>query len=162
MPSESVRAPIREGVDPSAMIAPPRGDGSEGRILLVDDDAAIRDTYSRFLRQLGCVVETAVSGLSALALLGAGSFDLIVSDMNMDGMSGTELLRASGVPYDVRRADPAMSLVPPPPPTTRATRPRPPFRTEVVVERSSLHLRAGSLMAKPRLGRTADSRGSWA
>ena len=90
-----------------------RDHGAGGRVLLVDDDAVSRDVYSKLLRKLGCLVETAASGVSALALLGTDSFDLIVSDINMAGMSGTELLRAVrehnlDVPVILMTGDPAM------------------------------------------------------
>lgn len=41
-----------------------------------------------------CAVETAGSGAEALALLGADTFDLIVTDNFMPGMSGVALARA--------------------------------------------------------------------
>jgi PAS domain S-box-containing protein len=78
-----------------AMIVAPRGEhGVGGRVLLVDDDEVIRRIYSRILRRVGCVVETAASGAAALEILRTGSFDLIVSDIAMAGMSGIEFLRA--------------------------------------------------------------------
>jgi PAS domain S-box-containing protein len=83
---------------PSKSVVGSNGDGPdrgfEARVLLVDDDELIREAYARFLGKLGCVVETAASGASALEILRAARFDLIVSDINMAGMSGLQLLRA--------------------------------------------------------------------
>jgi two-component system NtrC family sensor kinase len=70
------------------------GTSIEGRVLLVDDDPLVLQAYSRLLHRLGCVVVTAPSGRAAVELLGGFSFDLIVSDINMDVMSGTQFLRA--------------------------------------------------------------------
>ena len=65
----------------------------EGRVLLVDDEQPVREAYSRVLRRLGCTVETAVSAVAALELVRATSFDLIVTDIGMAGMDGTQFLR---------------------------------------------------------------------
>jgi PAS domain S-box-containing protein len=66
----------------------------EGRVLLVDDEKQIRDAYSRVLRKLGCTVETASSAVVAFELLRVAPFDLIVTDIGMTAMSGTQFLRA--------------------------------------------------------------------
>lgn len=65
-----------------------------GRVLLVDDDPEVRRDYSRLLRSLGCVVETATDGADAIEMLRDASFDLIVSDISMPRLKGTEFLRA--------------------------------------------------------------------
>lgn len=65
-----------------------------GRVLLVDDDSDVRRDYSKLLRSLGCMVETAADGHDAVEKLRASSFDLIVSDISMPRMNGTEFLRA--------------------------------------------------------------------
>lgn len=62
-----------------------------GRILLVDDEPAVLQALKRlFYRQYQ--VETANNGDEALARLSEESFDLIISDMRMPGMSGADLL----------------------------------------------------------------------
>jgi signal transduction histidine kinase len=63
------------------------------RILLVDDDAAVRDVTAAMLRDMGYEMEEAASGDAALAVLAAKSFDLVVIDFAMPGMSGAELAR---------------------------------------------------------------------
>jgi CheY-like chemotaxis protein len=61
-------------------------------ILLVDDDVFLRDMYATKFGELGHTVTTAETGEAALEVLGKGSFDVILLDMIMPGMSGVELL----------------------------------------------------------------------
>lgn len=63
------------------------------RILLVDDDEAIRGVIGHLLVHLGFFCATAVNGLEALAQLQQGKFDLLVTDIQMPGMDGVELIR---------------------------------------------------------------------
>ena len=63
-----------------------------GHILVVDDNAANRDLLARRLVREGYRVSTAESGASALALTAAESFDLVLLDLMMPGMSGFEVL----------------------------------------------------------------------
>jgi DNA-binding NtrC family response regulator len=63
------------------------------RILLIDDDAAVRESMSRTLRSAGYTVQAASSGEEGLAVAREGSFDVILSDMRMPGMSGLDVLR---------------------------------------------------------------------
>jgi signal transduction histidine kinase len=63
-------------------------------ILLVDDDAAVRDVTAAMLRELGYRVEEADGGESALRLLAdRPKVDLAVIDYAMPAMSGAELAR---------------------------------------------------------------------
>ncbi|MDQ3806510.1 MAG: response regulator [Acidobacteriota bacterium] len=60
------------------------------RLLVADDDAEVRDILREFLgRDYDCAAVG--SAEEALALLGAGRFNLVVSDIAMPGMSGLEL-----------------------------------------------------------------------
>lgn len=64
-------------------------------ILLVDDDRSLVTTLSHGLRKaLGEAISVAVcfSGSEALSMLAAQAFDVVVSDFNMPGRSGLELL----------------------------------------------------------------------
>lgn len=61
------------------------------RILIVDDEKAIRMMLLDFLEDY-YTVETAETGEAALELLKNGAFDLVISDINMPGMSGPQLL----------------------------------------------------------------------
>jgi len=63
------------------------------KILIVDDEKAICDTFSRLLVYSGYTCHMAANGREALNLLGQHDFSLILSDINMPLMSGIELLR---------------------------------------------------------------------
>lgn len=65
-----------------------------GRILLVDDTEVLLRAYARSLAAAGHQVASAISGESAVARFAAEPFDVVVSDIQMPGMSGVELLRA--------------------------------------------------------------------
>jgi CheY-like chemotaxis protein len=62
--------------------------------LVVDDSMLIRYTVSRFLEERGFTVESATNGTEALQCLGRMQPDLIVTDMLMPKMSGSELISA--------------------------------------------------------------------
>ena len=67
------------------------------KILLVDDDAAIRQILVRLLQEEGYFVLTGANGVEALALADATKFDLVMLDLNMpvkDGWSTFEQLTA--------------------------------------------------------------------
>src|ERR1043166_7760698 len=74
-------------------------------ILLVDDDAAIRDSLSNELRAAGYPVTTAVDGVDGVQLFRAGPPDLVVTDLAMPRADGFELIStirpASAVPIIV-------------------------------------------------------------
>ncbi|MBD3421512.1 MAG: response regulator [Chitinivibrionales bacterium] len=62
------------------------------RILVVDDDSLFRDSIVEILRRKNLAVDDAPDGPRALELFNATSYDLVISDMKMPGMSGIELL----------------------------------------------------------------------
>ncbi|WP_354643156.1 response regulator transcription factor [Kitasatospora camelliae] len=64
-----------------------------GRVLVVDDDAAIRRSLERGLRLSGFTVQLAEDGAAALERLAAAQPDVLVLDVSMPGLSGTELCR---------------------------------------------------------------------
>jgi CheY-like chemotaxis protein len=64
------------------------------RILLVDDEPAILKMFKSALTNYGFVTEEARDGREAMERLAKGSFDAIVSDINMPGHGGLEFLRA--------------------------------------------------------------------
>jgi signal transduction histidine kinase len=68
------------------------------RVLVIDDEEALREAYARQLARHGYRVEAAHDAETALVALRDAAFDLVVSDITMPGMSGIELvahLRAS-------------------------------------------------------------------
>jgi DNA-binding response OmpR family regulator len=64
-----------------------------GRILIIDDEAALRQTLARILQRAGHEVTTAGSGQEGLALLAGAAFDLVYLDIRMPDMSGVEVLQ---------------------------------------------------------------------
>ncbi len=64
------------------------------RILVVDDEAVIRDILADFLAMEGFDVRTAADGSAALFELSRGHYDLVLSDLKMPNMGGIELLEA--------------------------------------------------------------------
>lgn len=63
-----------------------------GKILIVDDEPALRQTLARILQRAGYEVTTAESGAQALAFLETTSFDLIYLDIRMPELSGLDIL----------------------------------------------------------------------
>jgi len=59
-----------------------------GKILVVDDNQAVRSTVSLMLSHLGYDVSSADSGESALRIFLKTKFDVVVSDYEMPGMDG--------------------------------------------------------------------------
>jgi two-component system response regulator HydG len=63
------------------------------RILVIDDDLAVRDSMARTLRGAGYTVDTAETGEEGVAAARGNVFDVILSDMRMPGISGIEVLK---------------------------------------------------------------------
>lgn len=66
----------------------------DARVLIVDDEPLVLETYARVLGRAGYRVSQAGNGVEAIAALDAGPFDAILSDITMPGLSGIEMLRA--------------------------------------------------------------------
>ena len=62
-------------------------------ILVVDDDLSLREFLSILLARDGYVVRAVASGEAAMAAVAAEWPDLVLTDLNMPGMTGLELLR---------------------------------------------------------------------
>jgi len=58
------------------------------RILVVDDDLNSRNLLARYLGTLGYLVETAETGGEGIRVLGAGMFDIVITDRALPDMSG--------------------------------------------------------------------------
>ena len=64
------------------------------KILVVDDFSTMRRIIKNLLRDLGFTnTEEADDGTTALPMLQSGSYDLLITDWNMPGMQGIDLLR---------------------------------------------------------------------
>jgi len=76
------------------------------KILVVDDFSTMRRIIKNLLKELGFTnIEEADDGQTALPLLKQGNFDFLVTDWNMPGMSGIDLLRNV-------RSDPKLASLP--------------------------------------------------
>lgn len=76
------------------------------KILIVDDFSTMRRIIKNLLRDLGFTnTAEADDGTTALPMLQSGNFELLVTDWNMPGMQGIDLLRAV-------RADPKLAHLP--------------------------------------------------
>ena len=64
------------------------------RILVVDDEPNICDLLRELLSRQNYVVESCLNGQEALEKATAGSYDMVISDLKMPGISGIELIRA--------------------------------------------------------------------
>ena len=76
------------------------------KFLIVDDFSTMRRIVRNLLKELGYTnVDEAEDGVMALAKLRSEQFDFVVSDWNMPGMDGLEMLKQM-------RADPALAKIP--------------------------------------------------
>jgi two-component system chemotaxis response regulator CheY len=79
---------------------------TELRFLVVDDFSTMRRIVRNFLNDLGYQhITEADDGNTALPILKQGNIDFLVTDWNMPGMAGLDLLKAV-------RADPALARMP--------------------------------------------------
>ena len=98
LPSRAELVPRPERPDPSATVDPPVA-GVEAdrrlagvRVLLVDDDADVREVAALVLRQAGAEVAVAADATAAYATFLRAAPDVLVSDIGMPGHDGFELL----------------------------------------------------------------------
>ena len=63
------------------------------RVLVVDDDRAVRDSFDLALEGLPCTVVTADDGLRAVAIASTTPVDLVFLDLKMPGVDGVEALQ---------------------------------------------------------------------
>ena len=87
------RAMVREAATEAPAPAVPKPVLPSGhRVLLVEDEPAVRTVFARGLERQGCAVTTAEDAMTALAILRDGqAFDVLVSDVMMPGIDGVEL-----------------------------------------------------------------------
>ena len=91
--------------------------GGALRVALADDEPIIRHLTEQMLVSMGCEVISVASGSALQILLEEGGFDLVVSDVDMPGMRGPDVLNArrnlgdlvpfvviTGNPYNVELA----------------------------------------------------------
>lgn len=91
---------------PSGVSSPGTGDAaSRAVILIVDDDAAMRDFLREELEREGFAVEVARGGREGVERVKRGGIDLVVSDVKMPDIDGLDLLR------EIRAVEPSPYVV---------------------------------------------------
>ncbi len=79
--------------------------GTPVRVLLVEDNEILRSTTAEYLREIGYEVEGCANGSEALARADEARFDVLMTDIDLPGMSGLELVNT------LRRVQPAVGAV---------------------------------------------------
>jgi two-component system response regulator (stage 0 sporulation protein F) len=74
-------------------------------VLVVDDEARIRDVLCDALETWGLAADSAADSAQALELFARGDYDLVLTDFLMPGGSGLELIEG------VRTADPSVAVI---------------------------------------------------
>ena len=82
-PSESSREPTRDRFDHASL---------GRRMLVVEDEARLRDMLSRAVRDMGFEICTAGSAESGMRILEERPIDIVIVDLNLPGMNGLELI----------------------------------------------------------------------
>ncbi len=72
---------------------------NSGHILIIDDEASLRQTLARILQRAGFEVTTAANGAEGASLVSQHPFDLVYLDIRMPDMSGLELLKSIHAKY---------------------------------------------------------------
>ena len=75
------------------------------RILIVDDEEAVRDLLAKTLTMADYEAETAADGPAALDRLRAAEYDLLITDLKMPGMDGLSVIR------EARRIRPDLAVI---------------------------------------------------
>jgi len=90
----TILLPIQSGAEKlkiKARVTPVDGNLEAANILLVDDEEAIRDIFFDLLTQYNHRVSLASGGKEALELFNTGAYDIVITDLEMPGISGLAL-----------------------------------------------------------------------
>ena len=79
----------------------PVSEPESARVLIVDDEPTVRELIAAHLRADGNVASGAASGEDALALISRKSYDLVILDVGLPGMSGFDVCRQIRARTDV-------------------------------------------------------------
>ena len=82
------------------------GTAAKARVLVVDDSSLVRLYYLNALKNAGFEAEQAINGIEAIEKVLAGTFDLVIVDVNMPGMDGLAFIR------DIRRRSESVATIP--------------------------------------------------
>jgi len=100
----TIRLPVAREIHEAPSSVPPLLAERSGRILVIEDEQAVREVLVDLLSRRGHDVVACADGRSALARLDAAPFDLVMVDLSMPGLSGWEVVRL------VRLRDPAPAV----------------------------------------------------
>jgi len=78
---------------------------AQGSVLIIDDEAEIRESLQTLLEIEGYEVETAINAEDGLSRLGERPFDLVLLDLALPGRSGLDILP------EIRAVDPQISVI---------------------------------------------------
>ena len=78
---------------------------TSGSVLIIDDEAEIRESLQTLLEMEGYDVETAATGLQGLNRIGQRPFDLVLLDLALPDRNGMDIL------MDVHAQDPGLSVI---------------------------------------------------
>ena len=101
----TVRLPAYSGEVLPQRPVPPARRGRPGRILVIEDDPRVNDLLGDLLKEAGHTVTGTSNGEEAISLLEKESFDLVITDLGMPGISGWEVIER------IRERDPKIPVV---------------------------------------------------
>ncbi len=93
-PDQETAPELPAGVDHTPVQVGWNGQGQRGKVLFVDDDQAFLEMCARRFESSDYEVVASGSAEQALKMMADEAVDVVVSDMSMPGMNGTELLQA--------------------------------------------------------------------
>ena len=79
----------------SMATTPPAAEAAKARILVVDDEEQVVAIFRDLLTQQGYEVVSSENGDDAIAKVTSGKFDLVLTDINLPGVDGLEVVRAA-------------------------------------------------------------------
>jgi CheY-like chemotaxis protein len=86
-------------------IMPPRAKSRMARILVIDDDEAVREATAMVLEGERFEVVAVADGKSGIEAVRAGAFDLVIVDLFMPGLDGLQTTKA------IRRINPRVPII---------------------------------------------------
>ena len=79
--------------------------GSAGKILIIDDEAEIRESLETLLQLENYTIVCAASGREGLAHIGARAFDLVLLDLALPDMNGMDVI------FEIRLQHPEQAVI---------------------------------------------------
>jgi PAS domain S-box-containing protein len=93
LPLDTTASGSAHAVELTLAASPPSAGGPRPLdILVIDDEASLRNLFQRIFSKRGHAVVTAVDGAQALRLAARSTFDVVVCDLRMPGMDGRDVI----------------------------------------------------------------------